>query len=376
MAHRVVLAGGGHAHLAVLADWAGQPLPDTERWLVTSSRFTAYSGMVPGWLAGIYSADDLLIDLAPLAERAGARLVLADVIGLDPARRILRLSSGDDMAFDLLSLATGGETDISALADAGDRLFPVRPMGAFMEGWQQLLRDKAHAPTIDVAVVGGGAAGVELVLGADMALRRKFRSFRLSLVTPADGLLSGHVERVRKLVRKELADRGIAVHLAQAVGVDQGLLLSDGQFLPADCIIAATGSRAPPWLAQSGLACNEEGYVAVGADMRSLSHPDIFAAGDIIDRTDRRLERSGVHAVKAGPVLAANLRATLNGDPLRHYVPRRTSLYLLALGDERAIMSWGRFVGSGRWAWRLKQWIDGRFVARQRSDSAESVSGR
>ena len=102
MRPRVILAGGGHAHLAVLADWAVKPMPDTERWLVTSSRFTAYSGMVPGWLAGIYRADDLLIDLAPLAERAGAQLILADVVGLDPARQMLNLSSGDDMAFAVL----------------------------------------------------------------------------------------------------------------------------------------------------------------------------------------------------------------------------------------------------------------------------------
>ena len=374
MRPRVILAGGGHAHLAVLADWAVKPMPDTERWLVTSSRFTAYSGMVPGWLAGIYRADDLLIDLAPLAERAGAQLILADVVGLDPARQMLNLSSGDDMAFDLLSVATGGETDTSDLADAAGRLLPVRPMSLFMERWSHLLRAHAHSPTINVAVVGGGAAGVELVLGADIALRTAFPSLQLSLVTPGNGFLSGHAEHVRELVQKELADRGIAVHFAQAVGAESGLLLSNGHFLPADCIIAATGSRAPPWLAQSGLACNDQGFVAVGADLRSVSHPCIFAAGDIIDRTDRRLERSGVHAVKAGPVLAANLRATLDGSALRPYAPRNSTLYLLALGDKRAIVSWGHLVGSGRWVWRLKDWIDGRFVARHRNSN--NMSGR
>ncbi len=132
MTRRVILAGGGHAHLAVLADWAARPLPDTERWLVTSSRHTAYSGMLPGWLAGHYQASDLLIDLAPLAEQAGAKLVIADVAGLDPARQMLNLSSGEEVRFDLLSLATGGETDIARLAALGDRLLPVRPVGTFM----------------------------------------------------------------------------------------------------------------------------------------------------------------------------------------------------------------------------------------------------
>lgn len=365
---QVVLAGGGHAHLAVLADWAARPLPGTQRWLVTSSRFTAYSGMLPGWLAGTYLPNDLLIDLAPLAERAGAGLILADVVGLDPTRRTLSLSSGKEMEFDLLSLATGGETDTSALAAAGERLLPVRQVGTFMKRWAHLLEAKTLSPSMNVVVVGGGAAGVELALGVEVALREIVPNFRISLVTPRDGLLSGHVRRVRRLAQRELSNRGIAMHFAQAVGQENGLVLSNGEFLPADCIIAATGSRAPRWLAQSGLACNNQGFVTVGADLRSTSHPAIFAAGDIINRADRKLERSGVHAVKAGPVLAANLRATLDRGELRNYQPRNRTLYLLSLGDKRAILSWGHLVAAGRWAWRIKDWIDRSFVARYTDD--------
>jgi NADH dehydrogenase FAD-containing subunit len=132
MTRRVILAGGGHAHLAVLSDWARRPLPGTRRWLVTSSRYTAYSGMLPGWLAGIYRASELLIDLKPLAENAGAELIVAEVAGLDPDRQTLDLSSDEAMEFDLLSLAIGGETGISTLAALGDRLLSVKPVGAFM----------------------------------------------------------------------------------------------------------------------------------------------------------------------------------------------------------------------------------------------------
>lgn len=364
MKRRVILAGGGHAHLAVLADWASMPLPDTERWLVTSSRHTAYSGMLPGWLAGHYRTSDLLIDLGPLAERAGAKLVVADVVGLDAAGQTLSLSSGEEIGFDLLSLATGGETDISSLATLGERLLPVRPVGTFMDRWSDFLSRNALASTISIAVVGGGAAGVELALGAEAAIRRLFRNCRISLVTAENDVLSGHAPQVRKRALAELARRGIAVHLAQAAGAKGGLSLSNGGFLPADCVIAATGSRPPRWLAKSGLACNEAGFVAVGADLRSISHGSIFAAGDIIDRVDRSLERSGVHAVKAGPVIAANLRAALSGAPLSQYQPRNRTLYLLATGDKRAIVSWGRFVAAGHWAWAIKDWIDRNFVSR------------
>lgn len=364
MNRRVILAGGGHAHLAVLADWARRPLPGTGRWLVTSSRHLAYSGMVPGWLAEIYRADELLIDLAPLAEKAGARLILADVIGLDAAERKLSLSNGETIGFDLLSLATGGEIDTAGLAALGNRLLPVRPVDGFLAGWARFLEVNASADSPSVAVAGGGAAGVELTLAVEAGLRRRFGQARVSLVTPADGLLAGHADGVKHRALAELAARGIALHLAEATGAANGLLLSDGSHVPADCVIAATGSRAPGWLSRSGLACTEQGFVAIGADLRSTSHGAVFAAGDIAQRADRSLARSGVHAVKAGPILAANLRAVLGGGSLRPYQPGKRTLSLLATGERRAIVSWGQFAAAGRWAWWLKDWIDRGFVRR------------
>lgn len=362
MNRRIILAGGGHAHLAVLADWAEQPFPGTERSLVTSSRYTAYSGMLPGWMAGIYRTEDLRIDLKPLAEKAGAKLVIADVIGVDPQRKMISLSSGETMAFDLLSLAVGGETDVSSLATLGDRLLPVRPVGGFVECWSAFVGNQASSSAGNIVIVGGGAAGVELALGAAVSVGHMPNRIGVSLVTPFDSFLSGHAPQVRKRALGELNARNVGVYYAQAVGAEDGLLLSNSEFLPADLVIAATGSRAPRWLARSGLACNADGFVAVGPDMRSISHASIFAAGDVIDRVDRDLERSGVHAVKAGPILAANLRAATAGSKPTLYCPRDRTLYLLALGDKRAIGSWGRFVATGRWVWLVKDWIDRRFV--------------
>lgn len=373
MNRSVILAGGGHAHLAVLTDWARHPLPGTDRCLVTSTRYTAYSGMLPGWLAGIYRTHDLLIDLQLLAERAGTRLVLADVTGLDAGKRTLWLSSGDTIRFDLLSLATGGEIDTSHLAALGERLLPVRPVDGFMERWSVVQEAHALASALHIAVVGGGAAGVELALAVRSSLSRLSGQARVSLVTPEKGFLFGHTPEVQRRALAELSNQRIGIHYAEAVGETDGLLLSNGNFLPIDYVIAATGSRAPRWLAKSGLACNDRGFVTVGPDLRSVSHGAIFAAGDIIDRVDRTLPRSGVHAVKAGPILAANLRAALTGNPLRQYQPRGRTLYLLATGDRRAIMSWGNLSSTGKAAWWLKDWIDRHFVERHRVAGQEAA---
>jgi pyridine nucleotide-disulfide oxidoreductase family protein len=358
---RIILAGGGHAHLAVLADWARTPLPGTEKVLVTPARHTAYSGMVPGWMAGIYRLEDCLIDLAPLAEQAGARLVFDAVTGLDAGGQLLTLASGDTLSFDLLSLATGGEADLSSLAVLGERLLPVKPVEQFLAGWTAIAQ---FTGPLSLAVVGGGAAGVEIALAAARALRQ--RSASIALVCPYEGFLPGHHERVRGKALGALGRSGVTVHFAQAAGAPGGLQLSDGSFLAADHVIAATGSRAPGWLAQSGLACTPAGFAAVGADLASTSHPAIMAAGDIVERIDRKLPRSGVHAVKAGPVLAANIRARLGQGTLREYQPRRRTLYLMATGDRRAIASWGGLCVAGSLVWWLKDRIDRGFVARHR----------
>ncbi|WP_337847941.1 FAD-dependent oxidoreductase [Sphingomonas sp.] len=210
-----------------------------------------------------------------------------------------------------------------------------------------------------------------MAVGASFS--RLFAHAHVSLVTPEHGFLSGHASAVRRQALAELSKRGILVHFAEAVGDADGLLLSDGTHLPVDCVIAATGSRAPRWLTRSGLARSSGDFVAVGPDLRSTSHPSIFAAGDIIDRVDRDLPRSGVHAVKAGPILAANLRAVLCGAPLRHYMPRARTLYILATGDRRAILSWGKFTSYGSWVWRLKDRIDRHFVDRYRRTVEEAA---
>jgi pyridine nucleotide-disulfide oxidoreductase family protein len=348
----------------VLADWKRDPPKGLETWLITKDPFTAYSGMIPGWIAGHYDAGANLIDLRSLAGRAGAKLVIDTLEGLDADRNSVILSNGMTISFDRLSLATGGEVDTSLLAALGERLLPVRPVNEFVSRWPRIVEQAARGRGFHLVVVGGGAAGVEIALAAQHAFDAVSPTARVSIVTAENTLLSGHSPAVVARVESELAVKGIDVRFASAVGADAGLILSDGTVMEADCVIATTGSKAPRWLKSSGLALDEQGFVRIGADLRSISHGTIFAAGDIVTRVDRNVARSGVHAVRAGPVLAANLRASVIGSNLSTYVPKRRTLYLLATGDKRAILSWGRFAASGKLIWRLKDWIDRRFVKR------------
>ncbi|MFA7299980.1 MAG: FAD-dependent oxidoreductase, partial [Sideroxydans sp.] len=228
--------------------------------------------------------------------------------------------------------------------------------------WPGIIEDAAQKKGYRLAIIGGGAAGVELVFAAQHAFASRGVDATVVLVSSAHGLLPGHAEGVKRRVSRFLQQRGITNHQAQAIADEQGLQLATGEHIAADCIIGATGARAPAWLAQTDLARDERGYVLVDAHHRSLSHAHVFAAGDVCTRNDIVMARSGVHAVFAGPVLAHNLLASLSGQALQTYHPRRKSLYLLATGSKHAIASWGAFSAQGDWVWRWKNWIDRRFM--------------
>ena len=373
---RLLLVGGGHAQLAVLQALARRRPRAVEAVLLTPSPWQWYSGMLPSWMAGHCRAEDCRIDLHPLAAAAGVRLCLGAAVALDADRRRLQDDSGATHDFDLLSLDVGSLVDTRALdALPTDSLLAVKPLQAFFAAWPQRLAAARAGRLRRLAVVGGGAAGVELALAAAEAFRRAGCRVALALVAPPGGLLAGHAEGARQRVLRRLARAGIALHLARAEGTAAGLVLDHGAgdapaTLPADCVIAATGARALPWLRESGLACDADGWVAVDAGHRSVSHPFIHAAGDVCTRATPGFTRSGVHAVHAGPVLAANLLAAVDGvaegEPRRSYLPRTRSLYLIATGPRHAIASWGRWSAEGRWVWHWKDYLDRGFIARHR----------
>ena len=256
----------------------------------------------------------------------------------------------------------GSETNLSSLQMAREKVLPVKPLDGFFEVWPAVMSAARGMRGYRLVVVGGGAAGVELALAANYAFRQSGTDARVDLV--ACDLLPGHAAGVRSRVDRALARAHVQVHDQKATGTQEGVLLADGTALPADLVLAATGARPSQWLETSGLALDADNYVAVDEFHRSRSHPDVFAAGDVSVRTDVVMARSGVHAVHAGPVLATNLLATLQGGPMRTYSPRRRSLYLLACGPRYAIASWGSLSAEGLWVWRWKDRIDRGFVER------------
>jgi NADH dehydrogenase FAD-containing subunit len=359
----VLLVGGGHAHVAVLADWIRRGIPGGARAvLLTPEPALRYSGMVPGWLAGQHKQGDGLVDLAALAARAGVELVLDRCAVLDPEARVVTTAGGREIAFTIASFDTGGEGQGASLLGEDPRLIEVRPIGALVERLAALRT--ARRGLARVVVAGGGAGGVELAFGLRNLAGADPRP-EVTLVTGAGGLLPGFADGVRARALRALARQGIAAVAADARFVGGALMAGGHSMEPADLVIAATGSAAPGWVRASGIATDTAGFLSIDAHHRSVSHPRIFAAGDVAACSDRPLAHAGVHAVFAGPVLAANLRALISAEsPRATYRPRWNSLYLMNTGDGSAILSYGRLSAEGRWVLALKHRIDKAWIAK------------
>lgn len=364
---RLLLLGGGHAHVHVLAAWAGQAPAGWQLHLVTPSRRQIYSGMLPGWVAGHYTIEACAIALDRLAANASATLHEAMGIGIDLAERVVHCADGSALPYDLLSIDTGPMPALQALAGLGEHALSVRPIESFVGAWPKLVeRILGRCSRFDLAILGAGAAGVELAFAIHhRALIEGWSHVYITLVGAEDLPLPGAPAATRRQAARLLARRGLAwVGGGRVARLGAGTMhFEQGGSLAFDACLAATGASAPAWPAASGLATDGDGFIRVGRTLQSVSHPLVFAAGDVAAYADAR-PKSGVFAVRAGPVLAHNLRAACESRALAPWTPQARALYLISTGDRNALAIWGPWSWNGRWVWRWKDRIDRRFMRR------------
>jgi selenide,water dikinase len=370
----IVLIGGGHSHVGVLRRFAMQPLAGVRLNLISSDSHTPYSGMLPGYIAGHYDFDAVHIDLDRLCVFAGARMFRAEAVGLDRSARRVLCRDRPPIAYDLLSINIGSAPQMAQVPGADEFAVPVKPIRQFNERWLALLdRVRHHAGPCTIAVVGGGAGGVELTLAMQFRLRNEISALgrdpddlSFHLFTAGSDILPTHSAGVRNRFEQVLQQRSVILHRnAEVREVSSGGLTSaNGQTWAADEVVWVTQAGGAPWLRGTGLALDNGGFIEVNEHLQSLTDPLVFAAGDIAAIVDRPLEKAGVFAVRMGVPLAENLRRSVLGQPLRAYRPQRSWLALISTGDRHAVASRGAMGFEGDWVWRWKDWIDRRFMQR------------
>ena len=369
----LVLVGGGHAHVTVLKRQGMKPVPGLRITLITRDIHTPYSGMLPGYIAGHYDYDDCHIDLGPLARFAGARLYHAEVDKLDIKNKKVYAPGRPPVSYDLLSINTGSRPSSINIPGVDEFALAAKPIDIFLQKWDRLIeRIRTTTGTFRVVVVGGGAGGVELALSTQHRLQQMLKDtgqdparLHYTLLARSDGIMFAHNQGVRRRFERIFAERNISIrtHTEVTEVKSDRVILQDGGFISAEAVIWVTTAAAPGWPAKAGLAVDEAGFIKVDANLQSLSHEGIFAAGDIASLPDPR-PKSGVFAVRQGPVLSDNLRAAATGGRLRPYRAQKNFLGLISTGDKYAIASRGGWSYESAWLWQYKNWIDVRFMAK------------
>ena len=365
---RLVLAGGGHAHIEVLRDLAERPGSGIGVTLVNPRPRMVYTGMVPGAIAGHYRLEDCVVDLEALARRANARFVLGAIFRVDSVNRRVHCADGEILEYDILSLDVGSRVSAGGAAGVEQHATPVRPMETLMKGWADVMSHTRAGKVGSITVVGGGAAGVELALAMEYRLRRETPNAppHVRVVTDTGAIVPEFSAGARRRLMLALGRGNIGVHVSSRVtevGADF-VRLDKGLVFASDATFWATGASAPPWLASSGLATDARGFLLTNDMLQSVTDRDVFAVGDCATREGHPLPKAGVFAVRAAPVLAANLRAAAHGGALTPFETSPRYLALVSTGRRHAVGVWGSLSFQGGWAWRWKDRIDRAFIAR------------
>src|SRR3954447_14195579 len=364
IAQDLVLVGGGHAHVHVLKRFGMRPEPGVRVTLIARDLETPYSGMLPGYVAGLCDFARCHIDLVRLARFAGARLIHDEAIGLDRAARHVLCRDHPPFRYDIVSLDIGSTPRSDDAAGAAEHTVAVKPIDRFGRRWEALLTRAVSQSRLRLAIVGGGAGGVELTLAAQHRLMGLLDAAPEVTLVTRDGLLPSHNCRARELLASILEQRGIrALTDTPIAAVEPGrLITADGGTIEFDEALWVSDASGAPWLADTRLPLDKRGFLLVDESLRSPEDATVFAAGDVATMPAHPRDKAGVYAVRAGPPLADNLRRAPAGRTLRSAVPQKRALALIGTGDGKAVASRGPFAAHGRGLWLLKDWIDRRWM--------------
>jgi NADH dehydrogenase FAD-containing subunit len=357
----LVVVGGGHAHMTVLKNLDTFVRQGHRVTLIGPSRHHYYSGMGPGVLSGIYKPQEIRFRVKKMAEDRGGSFVLGSVVRIDAERRLLLLSSGDEVNYDAVSFNVGSHVPWDS-PNVLENVLTVKPIENLLKARQMIL-DLISKGKPKILVVGGGPSGVEITGNIWRLLHDRGSTGQITLLA-GEKLLSRFPQKARHLAIESLVAREIEVVEGTIVSrFDQGCAhLEDGRDYPYDLALLAWGIRPSDLFSRSGLPVGKDGGLLVNEYLQSVEHTEIFGGGDCISFQRHPLDRVGVHAVRQNPVLYHNLYAALEGGKLQSFKPNDVYLLLFNLGDGKAIYSRNSQVWSGRLLFAFKNFLDKKFM--------------
>ncbi len=380
MPAEILILGGGFAGLTTARKLERLLRPEEAAITVVSrENFSVFTPMLPEVSSGNLEARHVATPLRAQLRRA--RFVLADVRSLDLEQRTVVVEHallGTEMrlSYDQLVLSVGAVTSTFNLPGVAEHALPLKTLEdadrlrnhviAMLE-----LADVANDALerkrlLTFVFVGGGFTGVEAageMVDFFRSITKFYRSIgpheiEVILVEGGAKLLPDLQAGMGEYSARELERRGVVVMLNALVdSADaRGLTLKDGRRIEANTIVWSAGVRPSPFVGGLSIGTGRGGSIRTNPDMSVPGQPGVWAIGDcasIPDPHGGTYAATAQYAIREGPVLAANIVATLRGKPTKPF--RYEAIGIMAsLGARRAVAGLrGKYLITGFLAWFL-----------------------
>lgn len=385
--HRIVVVGGGAGGLELvtrLGDTLGRR-GLAHITLIEKARSHFWKPHLHEIAAGSMDLHVHATDYLAQSHWHGFRYRVGEMVGLDRERRLVQVgpvvdedgvvvTPGYTRSYDTLVIAVGSRTNdfgtpgvaehaISLETPMDAQRFHRRLVNACLRAHMQA--EPLSPRQLQVAIIGGGATGVELAAELHKATRTLVsynleridpeRDIRLNLLEAGPRILPALPERVAAAATRLLRDLGVTVRTgARVTGVTgEGVQLATGELLPAELVVWAAGVKAPEFLSTLGLETNRIHQLAVLPTLQTTLDPDVFAIGDCaaapwLGQTGTVPPRAQAAHQQASH-LVRQLRRRIEGQPLQAWRYRDFGS-LVSLGEYSTVGNlMGALVGGNLW---------------------------
>ncbi|MFG6150447.1 FAD-dependent oxidoreductase [Halobacillus sp. B23F22_1] len=358
MKKRLLLVGAGHAHLEVTRQYNEDPIENLEICLISPSEYQYYSGMFSGYTEGLYSEEQIRVNLRELTKKFGVNFVRKQATHIVPDRKKLFCEGGAVYPFDVVSFDIGSRSIPYDLTTSIAR--SVKPNYQFIAQINKLRE------TTSPIVVGGGAAGCELAISIQMYKNKNNIGGPVKLISSSE-VLSAFPRRSSRKVKSLLEEAGVQLwEKEEVIHIhDDYIITSANNRVRHTGVLWLGGPVGDPVFEEPPIKLDANGFAYVRSTLQFEDYDYIFGAGDCVTLSSApHIDKSGVHAVKQAPILYNNLKAYFEGEMLQEYEPQKNALYILSVGEKKGFLLYGSFSLYGRQAWKLKHKIDTDFMER------------
>lgn len=363
MGKNLVLAGGGHAHMMLLANIKEIVSSGHSVTVIQPSDHHYYSGMGPGMLSTVYSPDVIRFNTQFVVERQGGTFVKAKVTRFDPTEEKVYVDTGESYSYDVLSCNCGSYVPFDHISGNRDSIFSAKPIERLLEAQKKILNHCKNG-SVSIAVIGGGPAAIEIAGNSyHLAKTTNCKSISVTLFA-GNKMMGGFSQKIQHIVRKTFADFAITIDESGYVEkIDDGTIFTEnGKQHKPDIIFMATGVKPSSVFSASGITLGEDGGLPVNSYLQNPEFSNIFGGGDCIYHIPQPLAKVGVYAVRENPVLLHNVRAALDGLPLKLFDPGGNYLLIFNLGRGLGALQKGPITWGGKLSFVIKDYIDRKFM--------------